>query len=215
MTTVMSPHQLASEKRFVLHNVSWEKYERLLKEYESQSAPRLTYDHGDLEVMRPSIPHETASCILSLLVNFICEQFEIDVLEVGSTTEKRADLLQGVEPDGSFYIQNAALMRGVRDLNLKIHPPPDLVIEVDISNPSIPKIPIYANLGVPEIWHFRTDRLLFLTLIKGQYVIVPESSVLPGINSEDVMRYVTSSDSMKRPEWLRAVREWLKSVRNT
>ncbi len=213
MTTVINPPRLASEKRFVLHNVSWEKYERLLKDYESQSVPRLTYDHGDLEIMSPSIPHEWASDVLRLLIRVICEEFEFDVVGLGSLTQRRADLLQGVEPDGCFYIQNVEAIRGVRKLDLKIHPPPDLVIEVDISNPSIPKIPIYARLGVPEIWHFKTDYLVFLQLVEGQYATVSESAVLHGINSDDVMRFVTSSDSMKHPEWLRAVREWLKSLR--
>jgi len=211
MTTVMNPPQLASETRFVLHHVSWETYEQLLKDYESRSVPRFTYDHGDLEIRSPSLPHETASRILSLLVNLICNEYEIDVIDLGSTTQRRVDLLQGVEPDGCFYIQNVETMRGVGALDLKIHPPPDLVIEVDITSPSIAKIPIYARLGVPEIWHFKNDHLVFLRLIKDQYVSVRESVALPGILAEDVVRFVAESETMKRPQWLRAVRKWLRS----
>lgn len=54
MTTVLNPPQVAGEERFVLRKVTWETYEQLLKNYESFSAPRLTYDGGDLEIISPS-----------------------------------------------------------------------------------------------------------------------------------------------------------------
>lgn len=212
MTTVLNPPQTDAEKRFVLHDVSWETYEQLLKNYEDHSVPRFTYDHGELEIMSPSQPHEQVSCILILLVNLICEEYEFDVIGVGSTTQRRVDLQRGLEPDGSFYIQNAYTMRGVSDLDLTVHPPPDLVIEVDFSSPSIPKIPIYAALGAPEIWRYYKDQITFLWLSEGQYISASESAALPGILSEDVIGFVRESQTLTRPEWLRAVREWLRSL---
>ena len=212
MTAVLSSPQMNAEKRFVLHNVSWETYEQLLKNYEDQSGPRFTYDHGELEIMSPSLPHEEVRCILILLVNLICEDYELDVIGVGSMTQRRVDLQRGLEPDGSFYIQNAHIMRGVRDFDSTVHPPPDLVIEVDFSNPSIPKIPIYAALGASEIWRFYKDQITFLWLSEGQYVSAPESAALPGILPEDVIRIIRESQTLTRPEWLQAVREWLRSL---
>ena len=44
METVEDP----AEQRVILHNVRWETYERLLAEQESSSAPRFTYDRGEL-----------------------------------------------------------------------------------------------------------------------------------------------------------------------
>ncbi len=211
MTTVLNS-QLAAEKRFVLRNVSWETYEQLLKNYESQGAPRFTFDHGDLEIMSPSLAHEQVSEILQLLVNLICEECGLDVIGLGSMTYRRADLLRGVEPDGCFYIQNVKTMRGVSELDLAIHPPPDLVIEVDIASPSVPKIPIYAALGVPEIWQFQNDRITFLRLTEGLYVSIQESAALPKVFTDDVTRFVLESQTLKRPLWLRGVREWLRSV---
>ena len=212
MTTVLNPPQVAAEERFVLYNVSWETYEQLLKNYEDQSGPRLTYDNGVLEFMSPSLPHDQTERILELLVNVICEEFELDVIGVGHTTQRRFDLRRGLEPDACFYIQNVDRIRGVRDLDLKVHPPPDLVIEVDFSSSFIPKIPIYAELGVPEIWHFRNDQLVFLKLTEGNYIGIQESVALPRIVPEDVLRFVIESHTMKRPQWLRAVREWLRSL---
>lgn len=212
MTTVLNPPQLGAEERFVLRNVTWETYEHLLKNYESFSAPRFTYDQGDLEIMSPSIPHEAASRILSLLVNIICEEREIDVRDLGSTTHKRADLLKGVEPDGCFYIRNVAAITGVDELNLSVEPPPDLVIEVDISHPSIARLPIYAALGVPEIWQFEDGQVKFFVLQENKYIALTNSAELPGISSEVITQFVNASASTKRPQWLRQVRQWIRSI---
>lgn len=212
MTTVLKPPQIVAEERFVLRNVTWETYEQLLKNYQSFSSPRFTYDQGDLEIMSPSIPHEAASDILRLLVNIICEERELDVRGLGSTTHKRADLLKGVEPDACFYIQNVEAIVGVEDLDLTIHPPADLVIEADISHPSVPRFPIYAALGVPEIWQFENGDVRFFGLHKVQYVLLGSSTALPGIPCDVVTRFVNKAGAMKRPKWLREVREWIRSV---
>ena len=212
MTTVLNPPQLVAEERFVLRNVTWETYEQLLKNYESFSAPRFTYDQGDLEIMSPSIPHETASRILSLLVSIICEEREIDVRDLGSTTYKRADLLKGVEPDGCFYIRNVVAITGVSELDLSVQPPPDLVIEVDISHPSIARLPIYAALGVPEIWQFKDGQVNFFALQEHKYIVMPNSLELPGITSESITQFVNASVSFKRPQWLRQVRQQIRSI---
>ncbi|HUE81074.1 MAG TPA: Uma2 family endonuclease [Pyrinomonadaceae bacterium] len=212
MTTVLNFRDVAAEERFVLRNVTWETYEQLLKNYENCSVPRLTYDQGDLEIMSPSPPHEATSRLLSLLVNIICEERELDVLDVGSTTHKRADLLKGIEPDGCFYIQNVELIRDVDDLDLTVHPPVDLAIEVDLTSPSVAKLPIYAVLGVPEVWQFEEGKVKFLRLKLGGYAAIGESVVLPGISAEAVTRFLNEASTMKRPEWLRAVREWIRSL---
>jgi Uma2 family endonuclease len=54
METVKSP----AEHRIILHNTSWETYERLLEEREDSRVPRLAYDRGELEIMSPSSEHE-------------------------------------------------------------------------------------------------------------------------------------------------------------
>ena len=212
MTTALNSRDVAAEERFVLRNVTWETYEQLLKNYENCSVPRLTYDQGDLEIMSPSPPDEATSRLLSLLVNIICEERELDVLDFGSTTHKRADLLKGIEPDGCFYIQNVELIRDVDDLDLTVHPPVDLAIEVDLTSPSLAKLPIYAVLGVPEVWQFEEGKVKFLRLKLGSYVRIGESVVLPGISVEAVTRFLNEASTMKRPEWLRAVREWIRSL---
>jgi len=42
---------------------------------------------------------------------------------------------------------------------LATDPPPDLVIGIDITNPSLNKLPLYAAIGVPEVWRYTRDGL--------------------------------------------------------
>lgn len=212
MTAVLNPPRIDVEERFVLQDVSWETYEQLLKNYESRSVPRFTYDQGDLEIMSPSIPHEEAREVLILLVNIICEVRELDVRGLGSATHKRADLLKGVEPDACFYIKNVEAIAGKHELDLTVSPPADLVIEIDISSPSIAKLPIYSALGVPEVWLYANEQIKFFRLKKEQYALVNESVTLPRVVAQDVTRFVNEAGILKRPQWLRNVREWARSL---
>ena len=52
------------------------------------------------------------------------------------------------------YIQHAADVANKDGIDLIGDPPPDLVVEIDLSNESTGKLGIYAALGVPEIWRF-------------------------------------------------------------
>ena len=47
-----------AEQRVILHDTSWETYERLLADNENNSVPRLVYDRGELEMTGPSPEHE-------------------------------------------------------------------------------------------------------------------------------------------------------------
>jgi Uma2 family endonuclease len=60
---------------------------------------------------------------------------------------------KGAEPDSYFYIQNSDRIQGNR-IDITIDPPPDLVIEVDITNSSTRSFPVYQQLGIPEIWRY-------------------------------------------------------------
>ena len=78
---------------------SWNTYERLLEDHENNSAPRFTYDRGELEIMSPSPEHEAVNRSIALLVGFVAAEMGIDVYDLGSTTFRREDLERGFEPD--------------------------------------------------------------------------------------------------------------------
>ena len=204
METVKTP----AEQRVVLHNIGWNTYERLLADHENNSAPRFTYDRGELEIMSPSPEHEAFNRSIALLVEFLAAELGIDVYDLGSTTFKREDLERGFEPDSCFYIQNEERVRGKARVDLSVDPPPDLVIEIDITSPSFSKLPIYAQIGVPEVWRYDGERLKILVLEGSDYMETPESAVFPPVTSHVLSDFVEKSKTTRRTVWLEAVREW-------
>jgi Uma2 family endonuclease len=204
MATVLSP----PERNVILGDVSWETYERLLADFADQSAPRLAYDRGVLQIMSPLPEHEEYNRTIALLVEVVAEEWNLDVRNLGSTTFKRADLAQGFEPDSCFYIQNAGAISGKTQIDLLVDPPPDLVIEIDITHPSLDKFPIYARVGVPEIWRYDGRRFAILALEGGSYGERDEGVALPGLDRKTLERLVEDSRSLRRTAWLRTVRDW-------
>jgi Uma2 family endonuclease len=160
MDTVKTP----SEQRTVLHNISWETYEHLLADHLDSSSPRFTYDRGTLEIMVVSSRHERPNRLIALLVETVAEEMGIDLENLGSTTFKRGDFERGFEPDSCFYIQNEERVRGEDEIDPNVDPPPDLVIEVDITSPSLDRLPIYAHFGVPEVWRYDGERVIIYEL---------------------------------------------------
>ena len=204
MATVLSP----SESRIILHGISWETYERLLAEHVESAGPRFTYDDGMLEIMILSVEHEKPNRTLALFVEVLAEESGIDVVRAGSTTFKREDLLKGFEPDSCFYIQHAEAVQGRKRIDLTQDPPPDLVIKIDVTSPSLPRFPIFAAVGVPEVWRYDGSRVQFFKLDGGQYVEAEHSLALPPLTAAVATRFLKESEETKSTVWLRRVREW-------
>ena len=194
----------------VLHGVSWAAYEQLLADLHDSHAAHLAYDRGALEIMVLSAEHEEYKDVIALLINVLAEEMGIDVRSFGSTTFRRQDLQRGFEPDACFYIQDEARVRGKKKLDLTVDPPPDLVVEVDIASPSLDKFPIYAHIGVPEVWRYDGHTLSVFTLENGEYRERTQSAMLPGLPSRELSQLINDSHSLKRTVWLRRVREWVR-----
>jgi len=199
MPTVLSP----PEQRVLLRTVSWETYERLLAENLDNSSPRFTYDGGVLEIMCPSAEHEWYNQLISDLVKLLARELWIDVLSIGSTTFKRQEAEKGFEPDSCFYVMRAQQMRGKKKIDLAIDPPPDFVVEVVVTHPSLSKFPICAAFGVPEIWSYDGNRLRIYRLSGSEYTDMPSSGILPGLEAEqltDFLELGKTLDSLAWPE---------------
>lgn len=209
MQTVQAP----PEQRIILSNISWETYERLLADHENSSAPRFTYDRGMLEIMSPNPEHEEANRQLAQIVLILAEERSINVRGLGSTTFRREDLERGFEPDSCFYIRNEERVRGKKRIDLTVDPPPDLVIEVDITSPSLGKFPTYARLGVPEVWRYDGEKLSIHQLAgDAGYAEVRRSVVLPDLTTDVLTRFVSRSAILDWLSWVREVRGWARDL---
>src|SRR4051794_17389600 len=150
--------------RLRLSYVPWRMYTRLLRAFEDRPRWKLTYDGGELEIMSPSLQHDDDGVFLGRMVFILTEELGLPVHGGGSTTLKRQLMQKGLEPDECFWIVHAPQMAGVRRLDLRIHPPPDLAIEIDVTHSSLNRMGIYAAVGVPEVWRLDDHVVTFQVL---------------------------------------------------
>ena len=204
METIKSP----PEQRTILRNISWATYQCLLADHADSSAPRFAYDRGTLEITSPLAEQEEPNRAIALLVEVVAEELGLDLRNLGSTTLKREDVQRGVEPDSCFYILSEPRVRGKAGIDLALDPPPDLVVQIDITSPSLEKLPIYAQLGVPEVWRYDGHSVTILRLAGEAYVAAAESAALPPLTGEVLSRFVAASKTQPRTAWLRALRAW-------
>jgi Uma2 family endonuclease len=198
----------------VLHNLSWQTYDRLLGEVSECSSLRLTYDRGTLEITSPSEEHEELNRSLAYLVEALVTELDLDSRSLGSATFRREDLDRGFEPDSCFYIQNASRVAGKKKLDLATDPPPDLVVEVELTSSVVDKLDIYSNLGVPEVWRCSASKVRILRLVSGLYEDSPSSLAFPFLTAEKLSELLREGRSVRRSQWIRTLRAWLASVRS-
>lgn len=203
----------AAEERLRLDSVDWDFYELLL----SRLAHRrlfVTYYRGRLEVMSPSPEHEGATGLLGRIIEAFAEELEVPIVGYRSTTFRRKDLECGLEPDECYYIQHARGMQGRKRIELPIDPPPDLVVEVEISARLGVREAIYAALGVPELWRYDGSRLTICRLqASGKYRRRERSAALPLLPPGEVGRFLALGATLDDTSLVRRFRTWVREQR--
>jgi Uma2 family endonuclease len=211
LATVLAP----ADQRIVLRDINWETYERLLADDAERIVPRLTYDQGTLDLMSPLSLHEKINRTIAGVIEVVAAELDQDYVGVGSTTFKRPDLRRGFEPDSSFYFRRAAEMRHKPEIDLAFDPPADLLLELDLTNPLLSKLPLFAAMGIPEVWRYAAERLAILHLVAGDYIEQPSSRALPRITSAALADFLAASDNLSRPTWIRKLRAWARAQRRS
>jgi Uma2 family endonuclease len=194
----------------VLHGVTYGMYVRLWKDPRNYHY-RMTYYDGTLEIMSPAYLHERPSQKLGLLVRAVAAALNIPYLGSGSTTFCRGQRGlargKGKEPDQSFYFARRLQVADKRTIDLEVDPPPDLWIEVDNRGSSKGRLPLYAELGVPEVWRYRvrSGRIWFGRLDGGAYTPIDRSLSLPALTPDLVVFALSrcGSDESAWDNWLR------------
>ena len=179
-------------QHFVLEDASWELYEKLLRDIGNRPI-RVTYDEGRMEIMSPLPEHERPKKLLGRMIEAMTIELDMPVASLGSTTFRRREKAKGLEPDECYYFRNEQKMRGKDRLDLKKDPPPELVVEIDIASRSVPREPIYAALGVPEIWRYKSRRVECLHLIDGEYHVRKMSLAFPFLEPALLHRFIEKS----------------------
>ena len=205
-----------AEQRVILSNVSWQTFEQLLKELGDNRSSRLAYDEGLLEIMTPLGRHENNNRFIESMIGVIADELNLNLKRFGSLTLKRSKKLKGAEPDSCYYLKNEPLVRSKQEIDLDKDPPPDLVLEIDITSGSLDKQPIYAAIGVPEFWHYNGNKLQVFVLQQsmGDYQSVNQSPTFPWMPLDVIPRFIRQSLVDGETATLRAFRAWVREQQN-
>jgi Uma2 family endonuclease len=205
-------HLPSLDEHTVLHGVTWDDYERVLKEIGNGST-RVTFCDGSMEIMSPLPEHENAAMVIGRLVGELTLEVGLPFRNFGSTTYRRKDLQRGLEPDQCFYIHNESRVRDMKRFNPKVHPAPDLAIEVDVTRRSIRREPIYASLGVPEIWRYKYPRISIRRLTTAKiYEDSATSLYFPFLPMAAFENFVRRMLVEEQNSVVREFRQWIRAL---
>jgi Uma2 family endonuclease len=210
----MATVRTSPEQRLILHGVDWQTYGRLLRAFAHRPGVRLTYDRGILEIRTLSHEHESHVHLLGRLIVALTEELGLPIKGGRSTTFRRRRRRRGLEPDECFWIASEPLVRGKNRINLRTDPPPDLALEVDVSDSSLDRLAIYAALGVPEVWRLEGQTLTCHLLgSDGRYAVSSTSRAFPGLVVADLARFLTLRGQMDENAIVRELRAWVRQLR--
>ena len=205
--------QLPPNGTLLLHNVSWEEYERVLDEFAQKSAYRVSYNNGVLKIMSPRFDHEFPKDVAFKVVTIYADEFDIDVDGYRSTTWRKKKKAKGAEADTSFYIKNAAKVRKIKDFDLNLEVAPEIVVEVDTTNESWDKFEIYAALGVEEIWRCDGTNYQIYKLIQNKYEPIDSSVSLPLISGKLLTEFLEIGREIGQTAMAKEFRKRLREIK--
>lgn len=203
-----------TEMRMLLEGVSWETFERLLEETGDQRKQRFAYRDGYLEIMVPLAGHKEPTRLFDDFVAVFVDELGLELRKLGSLTMKNPQQRKGLEPDCCFYIQNEEVVRGIDDLDFEIHPPPDLVVEIDSSSSSLSKFPIYAALQIPEIWRLQGGTLTIdhWNQQQDEYEVQAASLAFPQLPVSELPQFIQQAKKIGQRAAVRALAKRVRQV---
>ena len=195
--------------------VSWKAYEELLIWRDAnRRGVRLTYDRGRLEIMVVTNLHERLRKVLAMLLEAWLSETGGKYLSSGQLTHQREDLERGFEPDECYYIQNWKAVGGLREIDFVKDPPPDLMIEVEVSRKVDNRLPIIASFRIPEVWRYDGKKLSVLILQNAKkYKSSPKSLAVPDFPFDEALRFLAMAASIENDHGTidRQFRAWIRS----
>jgi len=171
------------EMRAVVYGLEWKDYERFLEALGDFSV-RHTYWQGTLEMMAPLKRHDRTKSLIARMIGALSLELRMPIQAIGSTTLTAEADDCGVEPDEAYYIANERAVREQEDYDPQRDPPPDLVVEIDVTSNSSKRMPTYAAMMVPEIWRHSSGAITFLGRHDAEYLPIPFSLSFPKLSSQ-------------------------------
>jgi len=203
MHTVITPERIELPPGTVVRMLgSWQDYQVLSQQLGNRGSPRIKYRPGEILLMAPLPAHGRDASLLGLIVTALLDHLN---RTYDSFTPITISLPQvsGIEPDFCFYIENWRSVVGKNRIDWLNDPPPDLVIEVDVT--SYTSIDDYLPYRVPEVWLLKNKQLLVYRLLSENYVIT-ESSYFPNVKDivQQCLQIANEQTTSEAIRWLRS-----------
>lgn len=177
---------------------------------------RTYYCNGEMEILMPSSNHDIWVAMLGRFIEMLTMVMKMQLKSGGQTTFRREDLEKGLEPDRCYYLENEPKVREKLKLDLRVDPPPDLALEIEISNSVEPRMRVYAGLGVPEVWRYDGHILSVHQLVaNGEYVLAEKSRFFPFLPIKELVRFLNLYGTMSETELIESFVEWVKQERDS
>jgi Uma2 family endonuclease len=195
--------------------VSWREYEAFLRGAGDVHI-RHIYDRGTLVLMSPLKSHDWIKRLIGRFVESLAFDQRLPIQSIGSTTITDPRFSRGFEADEAYYIANEPHVRGKIDFEPGIDPPPDLIIEVDVTSSSQQQLDLYAAMKVPEVWLHNSRSLSFLHRSRrGKYRAGEHSLAFPFLAPLDIERFLARYAQTDETELCRQFVAWARKRRKS
>lgn len=158
---------------------TWQDYCQLRDSRGNGSIPRLKYHDGEILLMSPLPRHGREANILADIVKVLLDSQNRNYEAFTPITLDLPEV-SGIEPDYCFYIDNWQAVVGKDRIDWQQDPPPDLVIEIDVT--SYTSELDFLPYNVPEVWLFKNNRLTIHQLVDGKYEVSENSRYFPNLS---------------------------------
>jgi Uma2 family endonuclease len=219
MATATHPSDTDGEQLFVLRSVGWQSYLAINDAVVHRPNLRMIYSDETLTLLTKSRVHEWYAERLAELVKALAKAFKLDWEDAGGATYRREEMNAGVEGDKTFYFgAHAKIMRGGQDIDLITQPPPDLAIEVEVTNSASAAMVVWGRIGVPEVWRLDpvSEEFGFWLKCEDQtYAPAELGEIFPGITAELIATRLQLADNMGAARWESSLGRWARTVKKS
>jgi Uma2 family endonuclease len=152
--------------------------------------------------MAPLPEHGRDASLLGLIVTALLDRLNRRYDSFTPITMSLPEI-SGIEPDYCFYIENWRSVVGKNRIDWLNDPPPDLVIEVDVT--SYTSIDDYLPYKVPEVWLLKNKQLLVYRL-QGENYAITQSSYFPNVREivQQCLEIANEQTTSEAIRWLRS-----------
>ncbi len=185
MFALVSPEKIQLPAGSVVRlPATWQDYQILYDRRGDGSIPRLKYRNGEVLLMSPLPVHGKDANLIADIVKAILDRDgrEYDAFTPITMTVPEES---GIEPDYYFYINNWQAVCGKKRIDWQNDPPPDLVIEIDVTSYS--DVQDYLPYRVPEIWLYKKQQLLIYRLQGANYQVQTQSLYFPDFDLQSAI----------------------------